>query len=151
MNQAGENAPQLNIKKALNLSDEAVEGMYAQAYRFYEQAKYEDAYEIFRLLVMIDGTEMKYVMGLASCLHMLKEYSAAAQIYTMCSMIDAKDPKPHYHVADCHIKMGDKFSAMVSLEMAINRAGTSEYAQLKERAALALAALNKEMMASRTL
>lgn len=135
------------IKDIMGLSDEAVEGIYGQAYLLYNTGKYSDAAEIFRLLIMLNSTEPKYVMGLAACFHMMKEFEGAASAYTLCSIIDPENPIPHFHSSDCYIQMGDKASAMVSLEMAVKRSGDKpEFATLRERAQITLQALKKEIV-----
>lgn len=132
-------------KDALGLNDAMIEGIYGQAYRLYNTGKYDDASQLFRLLIMLNPTESKYVMGLAASFHMMKEYQNAANTYAICSVIDPNDPIPHFHASDCYYKMGDKMSAMLALEMAVKQAGEREtYAKIKDRAALALTGLKKE-------
>ncbi len=136
---------QLLPKNILGLSDSMVEGLYGQAYRLYNTGKYKDACQLFRLLVMIDSTEARYSMGLAACMHMMKEYHNAASAYTLCSMIDPESPIPHYHASDCYIQLKDNLSAIISLEMAVKRAGSKpEYQSLKDRALMTIESLKKD-------
>lgn len=133
-------------KDALGLTDAMVEGIYGQAYRLYNTGKYRDASQLFRLLIMLNTTEPKYVMGLAACFHMQKEYKSAVDIYTMVSVIDPQSPLPFYHASDCYMQMGDALSASIALEMAIKRAGDKpEFKALKERASLTIESLKKEI------
>jgi len=132
-------------KDAIGLDSEVVEGIYAQAYRLYNTGKYADATYLFRLLVMLNATENKYILGLAASLHMLKDYKSAIEAYTLCSIMDPENPLPQYHCSDCFIQMKDYLSAMLCLEMTIKRAGDkAEFAQIKERAALNLESLKKQ-------
>ena len=41
---------------------------------------------------MLNAMEPKYILGLAACFHMLKEYFNAIQTYTMCSALDLQNP-----------------------------------------------------------
>lgn len=133
-------------KNVLGLSDSMVEGIYSQAYRLYNTGKYKDASQLFRLLIMIDGTEAKFIMGLAACFHMMKEYQSAISTYALCGIIDPDSPIPHYHASDCYIQMKDYISAIISLEMAIKRAGQKpEFQSLKDRALLTVESLKKEV------
>ena len=76
---------------------------------------------------------------------MLKEYQNAIQAYTMCSVIDPTSPLPYYHISDCFIQMKDALSAMISLQMSLEKAGDrTEYAKLKERASLTLENLKSQ-------
>jgi len=133
-------------RDALGLSDGMIEGIYGQAYRLYNTGKYKDAAQLFRLLVMINAAESKYTMGIAACLHMMKDYSHAVEAYTLCSLIDPQSPIPHFHASDCYIQMDDKVSALVSLEMAVKRAGEKkEFKTLKDRAQMTMNSIKEEL------
>jgi type III secretion system low calcium response chaperone LcrH/SycD len=136
---------QLLPKNAMGLSDAMVEGLYSQAYRLYNTGKYKDASQLFRLLIMIDSTEAKYTMGLAACFHMMKEFESAISTYALCGIIDPDSPIPHYHSSDCYMHMKDYVSAIISLEMAIKRAGEKpEFQSLKDRAYMTIESLKKD-------
>lgn len=134
-------------REALGFSDERMESIYSQAYRLYNTGKYTDATQLFRVLLIADPTDPKYYLGMAACFHMMKEFADAARIYMMCSVIDATSPIPCFHAADCYIQVRERASAIMSLEMAIQRAGERpEYQVLKERSALMIENLKKELM-----
>jgi len=133
-------------KDALGLTDAMVEGVYGQAYRLYNTGKYKESIQIFRLLLMINSAEPKYAMGLAACFHMMKDYQSAVNTYSIVGVIDPNNPISFYHASDCFIQMGDNLSALVSLEMAIKRAGDKpEFKTLKDRAMLTAENLKKEV------
>lgn len=133
-------------KDALGLTDAMVEGIYGQAYRLYNTGKFRDASQLFRMLIMINSTEPKYVMGLAACFHMLKEYKNAANTYAILGVIDSESPISFYHASDCYIQMKDPYSAIMVLEMAVKRAGEKpEFHTLKDRALLTIESLKKEI------
>lgn len=135
-------------KDALGLSDAVVEGIYAQAYRLYNTGKYSEAIHLFRMLVVLNTTESKYILGLAACFHMLKEYQNAIHTYAMCAMMDPENPIPHYHASDCYVEMKDPLSAIISLDLAVQRAGDKpEYAKIKERALLTIESLKNQIKA----
>lgn len=136
-------------KDAMGLKPNVMEGIYAQAYRLYNTGKYVEAVHIFRILILMNPMEPKYLLGLAACFHMLKEYKNAIQTYTMCSMMDTTSPIPHYHSSDCFIQMKDYLSAMVCLQMTIDIAGEKpEFAKIKERAQLSLDSLRQQNLPS---
>lgn len=133
-------------KDAMGFSSQLLEGIYAQAYRLYNTGKYVEATHLFRMLILFDPTEAKYVLGLAASFHMLKEYKNAIQTYMMCAVLDPQSPLPHYHSSDCFIQLKDNLSAMLSLELAIKKAAERpEYAKLKERALLSLDSIKKQL------
>ncbi|MBA2369892.1 MAG: SycD/LcrH family type III secretion system chaperone [Candidatus Protochlamydia sp.] len=136
-------------KDAIGVNNNAVESIYAQAYRLYNTGKYVEATHLFRVLIMLNAMEPKYTLGLAACFHMLKEYKHAIQTYTMCSAFDPTTPLPYYHSSDCFIQMKDYLSGMLCLQMAIDKAGEKpEYAKIKERAILSLESLKQQNLPS---
>lgn len=131
-------------KEALGASDGYLENIYSQAYRLYNTGKYGEATHLFRILIMFNAMEPKYMLGLAACLHMLKDYVAAIQNYTLCSALDPRNPIPHYHSSDCFMQMKEYLSSMLCLELAIESCGNKpEYAKIKERALLSLESLKQ--------
>ena len=133
-------------KDLLGFSDQMVEGIYGQAYRLYNSGNYKDAILVFQLLVMINSMEAKYCLGLAACYHMQKDYKTASDLYMMCSVLDTQSPIPSYHASDCYLKMHDSLSALVALEVAIEKAGARpEYKTLKDRASLTLDKIQKDL------
>lgn len=136
-------------KDAMKVSPAYLEKMYAQAFTLYNTGKYEEALHIFRMLVMFNGLEPKYMMGLAACLHLMKDYPKAIETYTLCSLLDPTNPMPHYHSSDCFLQMKDSLSAMLSLELTIDSCKERpEYAKIKERAWLSLESLKRELTAA---
>jgi type III secretion system low calcium response chaperone LcrH/SycD len=132
-------------KDAMGVNSGVLENIYAQAYRLYNTGKYIEASHLFRILIMMNVAEAKYTLGLAACFHMLKEYKNAIQTYTMCGTIDPNTPIPYYHSSDCFIQMKDYLSAMLCLQLAIDKAGNRpEFAKIKERASMSLENLKQQ-------
>lgn len=135
------------IKDVLGISDESAEGIYGQAYLLYNTGRYRDAGEVFRLLITLNSTEPKYLIGLAACYHMMKEYQSAGSTYNLASIIDPDNPIPYFHASDCYLQLGDKASAATMLEMAIKRAGEKvQYTTLKQRAEITLDTIKKDIL-----
>lgn len=139
----------MTAKEAMGVSSSYLEGIYAQAYRLYNTGKYAEAVHLFRILVMFNAMEPKYMVGLAACFHMLKDFSNAIQNYTIASVLDPENPIPHYHCADCSIQMKEYLSAMLYLELTIERCDEKpEFAKMKERAQLSLESLKKQTIST---
>lgn len=133
-------------KHALRLGDDTMEAIYSQAYTLYNQGKYQDASYIFRLLMLLDYMTSKYILGLAACLHRMKDYKNAANVYLLCSTLDSTNPLPHYHAADCYLQLGFPEMAAFSLGLVLATAGEQpQYAVIKERARLMKETLDKEL------
>ncbi len=121
-------------KDAMGLSDSMVEGIYGHAYRLYNSGQYREASQLFRLLVMLNATEPKYVLGLAACYHLLGEYDNALMTYSVVEVLNPEDPMPCYHASDCYANLGLMDLAFDHLEYAREKCGNlPEYAILKDR------------------
>lgn len=135
-------------KKALGMSEDTVEALYTQAYTLYNQGKYNDAAYIFVVLMMLDPTVPKHVIGCAACFHRMGKYEKAAQLYILCSALDAPNPLPYFHAADCYIKLKALPVADMCLKNAIERCGKEQqHALVRERAELMLKAVDDEIIA----
>lgn len=133
-------------KHALRLEDDTMEAIYSQAYMLYNQGKYQEASYIFRMLMLLDYMTQKYILGLAACLHRMKEYKDAANMYMLCSTLDASNPLPHYHSADCYLQLGFPEMASFSLGLVIAIAKDQpQYTVIKERARLMKETLDADL------
>ncbi|MGR3951903.1 MAG: SycD/LcrH family type III secretion system chaperone [Chlamydia sp.] len=133
-------------KNALQLNDATMEAIYGQAYNLYNQGRYKEASYLFRLLMLLDYMTPKYALGLAACLHRLKDYKNAANVYLLSGTIDPKNPLPHYHAADCYLQLDLRAMAVFSLSLAIEAAGEQpQYSVIRERAHLMKESLEKEL------
>ncbi|MBS0634627.1 MAG: SycD/LcrH family type III secretion system chaperone, partial [Verrucomicrobia bacterium] len=120
-------------KQALQISDDTMEAIYTQAYTLYNQSKYRDASYIFRLLMLLDFTTPKYVLGLAACAHRVQDFTNAANLYFLCAALDPDNPIPHFHATDCYLQLGAKAIASYSLQLAIEAAGEQpQYQTIKQ-------------------
>ncbi len=137
------------FKDALGVSNAKIEAIYSQAYQMYNSGKFTDAIQLFRLLLVLEPMESKHYMGLAACQHMIKEYENAIKAYGFAGIIDPQTPVPFFHASDCYLQMRDKTSAIIMLDMAVQRAGEHpEYQTLKDRALMMITSLKKEIKAT---
>lgn len=111
---------------APQFSNEAIDGLYGTAYKFYEIGKYQDAAHFFRVMTMIDTTGRRNWMGLGASLQMLKEYEEAIESYSVAAMMDPEDPYAHLHAAECLFIMGQKERALIALSSAELTAGNNK-------------------------
>lgn len=133
-------------KDALRINDATMEAIYTQAYNLYNQGKYKESSYIFRLLMLLDFMTPKYTLGIAACLHRMKDYVNASNMYLLCAAFDPKNPMPHYHAADCYLQMSLPELAILSLDMAISVAAEQpQYAVVKERAGLLRDGLKEQL------
>lgn len=128
-------------KDVLGIKPETIEYFYAQAYRMYNQGKYKEALYLFQMLVVMDATRPRHILGSAACLHRMGKYEAAAKLYTMASPLDPANPLPYFHAADCFIKLGVHILAEYNLKKCLEACGENpQFALIKDRATLMLQA-----------
>lgn len=134
------------LKDAMGLSGEMVEAIYSFAYHLYSIGKYEEAMQIFRLLIMLDPLQPRFPLGLAACFHMLKDYHCAASSYMLCTLLDGNDPLPHYHAADCYTELKQPEIAADQLRICIAKCGNvEEFQPIKARAEVTLAGFTNRL------
>lgn len=84
-----------------SLSTGAITCLYASAYEFYANGKYETAYHYFHILTVLEPYAKRNWMGLAATLHAQKNYKEAVEGYGMAAILDVNDPYPSFHAAEC--------------------------------------------------
>lgn len=135
------------LKESFNIGKDILEFMYSEGSRLYRLHKYEAASKYFHLLYLLDGKDTRYVLGIAACYHMLKNYPLATFWYLVLAVLDLKTPLAFYHLSDCYIQQGEKKAGCYLLKKVIERIGKNPaYAQLKERTTLMIGQLEKEIM-----
>ncbi|MBS0653726.1 MAG: SycD/LcrH family type III secretion system chaperone [Verrucomicrobia bacterium] len=117
---------QKKIAEILNLSPEGVKplsreeqnGLYATAFKLYNDGNYETAAELFTKLVLSAPFNHGFWKGLASSEQMKKEYTAALHAWCMVVLLNDKDPLPHFHAAECYLSQGNAEEANKALNAA---------------------------------
>lgn len=117
------------------LSDEDMDVIYSMAYSLYNHGKYKESEDVFKFLCFMDHMERKYLMGLAACRQMRKNYEGAVQAYSLAAVYDVEDPKAHLHAGDCFLALGRYAEAESALSAAVHWAGEKpEHQESKNRA-----------------
>lgn len=133
------------VRELKGLSPEHMDAIYYVAYQQYQGGNYAPAEKVFRCLCFFDHLERKYWMGLGGCQQMLQQYEAAIESYTCAMLLDADDPLPPLHAADCHLALGQRAEAISGLTAALEWSGDRpEYRAVRARAANLLDVLNTQ-------
>lgn len=104
----------------LELSKEASELVYSDAYAMYRQGHYAKAEQLFRLLSIHHTFEPKFWMGLAGSLQMQKKYAEAVKAYNLVYALDGSAYKACFHCAECYFSLNDKKHGIKALNLAID-------------------------------
>jgi type III secretion system low calcium response chaperone LcrH/SycD len=106
----------------LSLNAESAENFYAIALNLYENGKYPEALNFFRLLTIASMENGKYWFGLAASQQMLGAYSEATPAYLAAARLDHGNPYPFLHQAECFIALKCFQEALQALDEARGRA-----------------------------
>lgn len=132
-------------KKALDIAQEDVEQIYAAAAKLYENGSYSNAYNLFRLLVMIDHFDERFIFSMAACMQVQGQYFQAATSYLFAASLEPGYPWSYFHAAECYLKLEDPGSALVCLELCSKASKEERFKLLAERASLSAEKIRQKM------
>lgn len=136
----------MSPKEAMKISDEEIAQIYSFAYNQFSLGKFEDARELFKMLMTLD-LNADFATALGVCHHRLKDYEYATNCYMLASFLDPKNPVPLFYAYDCYINLNDEFSAGVMLCNVITKAGEEAiYENIKNDAQMRLDQLQKKIV-----
>lgn len=120
--------------EALAISKSKLEGIYAQAFQLYNAGNFKKAYRTFEMLSMLNNRDPRFPFGMAASLQVLNQFKEAYNFFILSATMDQDNPVPFYHAADCCLKIDDKMSALVMVQLVIERCKEKpEYSYIKDR------------------
>jgi len=126
-------------KKAMGIPDEELAQLFSFAYHQFISEKYENARELFKLLLTLDPANHSYATCLGVCHHRLKDYEFALHAYMLAAFLAPKDPLPLFYAYDCFHNLNDEANAGSMLCNVIVRAGDNKiYETIKKNAEVLL-------------
>jgi len=106
--------------------------LYSMGHHLYQTAEYGEASKIFQRLVVSKPLNKEYWFAYAGALQMKKDYEEALTGWAMASIIDADDPMPHFHAAECLFSLKVPTEGERALSEVEERLGEEEH-PLKEK------------------
>lgn len=100
------------------LSDEEAEAFYLYAYTHYNSGHWSEAADVFRLLCTRRPFDPRFWFGLGAALQEGGSYFDAIHAWAITSLLNEKDPFPHFHAAECYFSLGDPKEAVLALNQA---------------------------------
>jgi type III secretion system low calcium response chaperone LcrH/SycD len=94
------------LKDIHGISDDAMKGVYAYAYKFYQEGKLDEAETFFRFLCLYDFYNAEYALGLGAVLQLRKRYQQAIDAYALSYALSRFDLRPLLQAGQCHLKLG---------------------------------------------
>ena len=90
----------VNLADALNLPRDMVKVMYSQAYAAFNAGNTVDALRLFQALAILDPSQKDHWLGLAVCLRIDGNYSAASLALATALELDKTCPATLFHLAE---------------------------------------------------
>ncbi len=117
------------LKDLHQVPQDLMDGIYAFAYRFYQQGRLDDAEVFFRFLCIYDFYNAEYAMGLAAVCQLKKEYARAIDLYALAYSLSKDDHRPMFHTGQCHLLMGKAALARRCFGIVVERSRDERLAQ----------------------
>ncbi len=131
-------------KELLNYDENLLQTQYKKAYDLYQKADYKNAAAIFSYLTVLNPYEYNFWMGLGISKQSDRLYEEAIVSYTIAEAMDAENPLPHLHLAQCFYALQAREQAVEHLKRAIEVSGERpEYQEVRLKASTILKHLPK--------
>lgn len=110
-----ENVSEENDDFLSEITDEAKEKLYSLAYEYYNFGKYEDASDLFRLLMQMSPNDERFWLGGGACFQQQKEYNQAIAHYAFAAIQFGNNPYFPFHSAECLLALQQVDAGMKAL------------------------------------
>lgn len=114
-------------------TDDDYEALYAAGHGLYVQGQYQEASQVFAVLVILKSLDTRFLLALAGSLQMLGRYERAIENYATVMMIDSDDPRPLMHTCECLIRLGRSGDALGGLQLVLDEYNLEAYPQVKKK------------------
>jgi type III secretion system low calcium response chaperone LcrH/SycD len=111
------------LQESFGINNEEMELLYYEAYQAYQSDKYQEAFELFRWLTILNTFEKNYWMGFAATCQMQEKFESALKAYAITYFLDTDSPYPHYHAYQCYLSMNNHQEAQTALLLAREKTG----------------------------
>ncbi len=123
------------FQEIIGYAEDVMEDFYQGALALFHKQEYKKSSDAFVFLSTLNPYVHNYWLGLGMSEQLDGKHQSALMAYAMAMLTNVDNPTAHYQSANCYDHLGDRESALQSLEMAIRCAGDhAEYKIYKERA-----------------
>jgi len=134
--------------KVFNLSKEQIVQIYTFAMKELKAGHFNNACELFKILVTLMPDELSFYIGLGVCHQRMKRYDEAICVFITASVRDETNPIALYYAYDCLMKKGNVIGAQAILNEVIRISkGQPIYKHIEEKSKLLLASVEKDVEA----
>jgi tetratricopeptide (TPR) repeat protein len=106
------------LQDCYGISDNDMELWYRAALDLYKQHCYQEAGDLFTLLIMLNPSVESYLLGLGGAEHMAKHYQAAIDVYEQAIQIKPTNGLSYLLVVQCLLLLNNKRQAQERWENA---------------------------------
>ncbi|SIO28610.1 SycD/LcrH family type III secretion system chaperone [Halodesulfovibrio marinisediminis] len=114
------------LSELQGISEDDMEHTYAFAYEKYMAGNYKDAFEVFKLLTLMNHLESRFWLGLAGCAQELEALDIAIEAYAMAGFLEPENPIISLFGGTCLYKVGNFEAAKLALEAGVELAAESD-------------------------
>lgn len=97
------------------LSREEKKEVYTIGYQLYQERKYQEALELFRLIYSQEPNNTTFYEAVTTCEKVLKEYTKALKYYGLASLLDPSNLAYPLAIAECQLRLGETSQAIKTL------------------------------------
>lgn len=117
------------LKEVQGLGDEHMDGLYAFAFKFYEQGRLDDAEKFFHFLCIYDFYNSHYWMGLAAVHQLKHNHQKAIDLYAIAFAQGRSDYRPMFYTGQCQLALGKVAKARLCFEYVLEQATQEDLRQ----------------------
>lgn len=96
-----------SLKTALNVSDAAIETLYARAHQQFAIGQVQTAETIFRSLCALDGSKCDFWLGLGICLRVRGQDHPALAAFETSARLAPDNAVSYFHILEAQIRRED--------------------------------------------
>lgn len=115
---SGESKTYDTFKQLLGISDATVSIFYKCGCHLFEQHHFQDAYNVFFVVVYLDHTLSNAWVALGLAAKRNGDIEAALKAFAQATLADARFALPQVYSAECYAETNDFSNAIASLELA---------------------------------
>jgi tetratricopeptide (TPR) repeat protein len=104
------------LQENLEISDFVLYCFYLVGHQLFKEKHYDEASHIFLLLTTLNPFVKDYWMALGITEKIRRNFESSYAAFVMASIIDLRDPEPHFQMIECCLATGEFKGASIELE-----------------------------------
>ena len=118
------------VKEHTGISDKDLLNLYAFACHFFNKGKLNEAELYFRQLVLMDSSNLDYILGLGAVLQRKKLYARATDAFAIAHMMQKGDSRPMFYAGQCNFFERKYSKAKYCFEIVVEQNYSEKYVKM---------------------